>query len=59
MCIIQPGSGAHAAIVLDKESAVKAVDAEHAEDVTIYSVHDYLPTRLRREVERESAHDEL
>jgi len=59
VCIIQPGSGAHAAIVLDKESAVKAVDAEHAEDVTIDSVHDYLPTRLGREVERESAHDEL
>lgn len=35
------------------------IDAEDTEDITIDSLHDYLPTTLRTQVERESAHEEL
>ena len=35
------------------------IDAEDAEDITIDSLHDYLPATLRTQVERDSAHDEL
>lgn len=35
------------------------IDVEDAEDITIDSLHGYLPATLRTQVERDSAHDEL